>query len=127
MTKPIFGLSAALVTPYTASGAVDLAKLARHAGSVLARGCDSVTLCGTTGEGFGLSLDERKVMYEAVATTLPADTRINVGIMASAIDDAVAQSLAALDAGAAGLLMAPPFYMKGMNDDGLYSWFNQVF
>jgi 4-hydroxy-tetrahydrodipicolinate synthase len=127
MTKPIFGLSAALVTPYTTSGAVDLPKLARHAASVLARGCDSVTLCGTTGEGFGLSFDERKAMHEAVATALPADTRIHVGIMASAIDDAVAQSLAALDAGAAGLLMAPPFFMKGMDDDGLYNWFNQVF
>jgi 4-hydroxy-tetrahydrodipicolinate synthase len=127
MTKPIFGLSAALVTPYTTSGAVDLPKLARHAGSVLARGCDSVTLCGTTGEGYGLSLAERKAMYEAVAKGLPADTRIHVGIMASAIDDAVAQSMAALDAGAAGLLMAPPFFMKGMDDDGLYNWFNQVF
>ncbi|WP_417408622.1 dihydrodipicolinate synthase family protein [Hoeflea sp.] len=127
MTKPIFGLSAALVTPYTASGSIDLAKLAGHAGSVLARGCDSVTLCGTTGEGYGLSLAEREAMYEAVATALPEGTRIYVGIMASAIDDAVAQSLAALDASAAGLLMAPPFYMKGMNDDGLYAWFSEVF
>jgi 4-hydroxy-tetrahydrodipicolinate synthase len=127
MTKPIFGLSAALITPYTTSGAVDLPKLAMHASSVLSRGCDSVTLCGTTGEGFGLSFGERKAMYEAVATALPADTRIHVGIMASAIDDAVAQSSAALDAGAAGLLMAPPFYMKGMDDDGLFNWFNQVF
>ena len=127
MNKPIFGLSAALVTPYSATGAVDLAKLASHAGSVLARGCDGVTLCGTTGEGYGLSLAERKAMYEALATTLPAGTRIHVGIMASAIDDAVAQSLAALDSGAAGLLMAPPFYMKGMDDDGLYAWFSQVF
>jgi 4-hydroxy-tetrahydrodipicolinate synthase len=127
MTKPIFGLSAALVTPYTVSGAVDLPKLARHARAVLARGCDSVTLCGTTGEGYGLSLDERKAMYDALKEMLPADTRIQVGIMASAIDDAVAQSSAALDAGAAGLLMAPPFYMKGVDDEGLYKWFGQVF
>jgi len=127
MNKTIFGLSAALVTPYTASGAVDLPKLARHAGGVLARGCDGVTLCGTTGEGYGLSLAERKAMYEAVAKGLPGDTRIHVGIMAPAIDDAVAQSIAALDAGAAGLLMAPPFFMKGMDDDGLYAWFSQVF
>jgi len=127
MTKPIFGLSAALVTPYTAAGEVDLPKLAKHALSVLARGCESVTLCGTTGEGYGLSLSERTAMYDAVAEALPADTRIQVGIMASAIDDAVAQSTAALDAGAAGLLMAPPFYMKGMDDEGLYNWFNQVF
>ncbi|PHR25274.1 MAG: dihydrodipicolinate synthase family protein [Hoeflea sp.] len=127
MTKPIFGLSAALVTPYTASGEVDLPRLASHAGSVLARGCDGVTLCGTTGEGFGLTLDERKAMYDAVAKAAPAGTRIHVGIMAPAIDDAVSQSIAALDAGAAGLLMAPPFFMKGMDDDGLFNWFNQVF
>lgn len=127
MTKPIFGLSAALVTPYTASGEVDLPRLASHAGSVLARGCDGVTLCGTTGEGFGLTLDERKAMYDAVAKAAPAGTRIHVGIMAPAIDDAVSQSIAALEAGAAGLLMAPPFFMKGMDDDGLFNWFNQVF
>ena len=127
MTKPIFGLSAALVTPYTASGEVDLPRLASHAGSVLARGCDGVTLCGTTGEGFGLTLDERKAMYDAVAKAAPEGTRIHVGIMAPAIDYAVSQSIAALEAGAAGLLMAPPFFMKGMDDDGLFNWFNQVF
>ncbi|SOE18466.1 4-hydroxy-tetrahydrodipicolinate synthase [Hoeflea halophila] len=127
MTNPIFGLSAALVTPYSASGEVDLAKLAKHAGSLLARGCDGVTLCGTTGEGFGLTLDERKAMFDAVAKTMPAGTPIHVGIMAPAIDDAVAQSIAALDAGAAGLLMAPPFFMKGTDEDGLFNWFNQVF
>jgi len=127
MTKPIFGLSAALVTPYTASGDVDLARLGKHAASLLTRGCDGVTLCGTTGEGFGLTLDERKAMYDAVAKAVPADTRIHVGIMAPAIGDAVTQSLAALDAGAAGLLMAPPFFLKGMDDDGLFNWFNAVF
>lgn len=127
MTKPIFGLSAALVTPYTASGDVDLTRLGKHAASLLTRGCDGVTLCGTTGEGFGLTLDERKAMYDAVAKAVPADTRIHVGIMAPAIGDAVTQSLAALDAGAAGLLMAPPFFLKGMDDDGLFNWFNAVF
>lgn len=127
MKKAIFGLSAALVTPYTASGAVDLAKLAEHAASMLVRGCDSVTLCGTTGEGYGLSLSERKAMYDAVSARLPSGTRIQVGIMASAIDDAAEQSRAAVDAGAAGLLMAPPFYMKNMDEEGMYNWYCRVF
>ncbi|MDF1606898.1 dihydrodipicolinate synthase family protein [Hoeflea sp. YIM 152468] len=127
MKTTLFGLSAALVTPYTASGDVDLKKLVTHAASVLTRGCDSVTLCGTTGEGYGLSLDERTAMQAALADGLPSGSRIQVGIMASAIDDAAAQSSAALDAGAAGLLLAPPFYMKGVDDDGLYTWFCRVF
>src|SRR5690606_24930115 len=90
-------------------------------------GCDSVTLCGTTGEGYGLSLSERKTMYDAVSSRLPSGTRIQVGIMASAIDDAAELSRAAVDAGAAGLLMAPPFFMKNMDDEGMYNWFSRVF
>jgi 4-hydroxy-tetrahydrodipicolinate synthase len=54
--KKIFGLSAALVTPFDKDGGVDLARLAAHARHVLSNGCDSVTLFGTTGEGYGSGL-----------------------------------------------------------------------
>ncbi|PWW04477.1 4-hydroxy-tetrahydrodipicolinate synthase [Hoeflea marina] len=127
MTKTIFGLSAALVTPYLPDGSVDLSRLASHAASVLKRGCNSVTLAGTTGEGYGLSLAERIAMHEALNSALPSGSRIQVGIMACAIDDAAEQSRVALDRGATGLLMAPPFYMKAMDDEGMYAWFNRVF
>lgn len=127
MTKTIFGLSAALVTPYAADGSVDLPRLTSHAASVLKRGCDSVTLAGTTGEGYGLSLAERIAMQEALVEALPSGSRIQVGIMACAIYDAAEQSRVALDRGASGLLMAPPFYMKAMDDEGMYNWFCRVF
>ena len=125
--RSIFGLSAALVTPFAADGSVDLPRLARHAGGCLDRGCDSVTLFGTTGEGFGLTLRERRAMQAAVTAALPSGARINAGVMACAIDDAAEQARSALDDGAVGLLVAPPFYMKSMDDDGLYDWFAKVF
>ena len=50
-----FGLSAALTTPFDGAGRIDIAKMVAHARDCLAKGCDSVTLFGTTGEGASLS------------------------------------------------------------------------
>ena len=44
-----FGLSCAITTPMSEGGAIDLPRLVKHARHVLAEGCDSVTLFGTTG------------------------------------------------------------------------------
>ncbi len=65
--QPIFGLSAALVSPFAADGSPDLPRLARHATWVLGHGCDSLTLFGTTGEGFSIGLRDRGEMVRAVA------------------------------------------------------------
>ncbi|KAA2244321.1 dihydrodipicolinate synthase family protein [Salinarimonas soli] len=121
-----FGLSCALLTPFGADGRVDPGRLARHAARVLDEGCDGVTLCGTTGEGASVALQERAVMLGALARAGIAGERIHVGVAASVVDDAVAQGRQALDAGAAGLLLAPPFYFKGVGDEGLLAWFCAV-
>jgi 4-hydroxy-tetrahydrodipicolinate synthase len=125
--RKIFGLSAALVTPFAQDGSVDLARLVSHASQVLADGCDSITLFGTTGEGYGISLSERAQMLDALtgAGIAPAKS-VYAGVSAVTIDDAVAQSRLALDKGARGLLLAPPFYLKNVEDDGLFAWFSQV-
>ncbi len=54
--KTRFGLSCAITTPMREGGSVDLPRLVHHARHVLAQGCDSVTLFGTTGEGAALGL-----------------------------------------------------------------------
>ena len=124
--KQIFGLSAALVTPFRADGGIDLARLVSHARQVLADGCDSVTVFGTTGEGYGISLSERAAMLGALAGNGIDPTRSYAGVSAAPMDDAVAQARLALDAGVRGLLFAPPFYLKGVEDEGLYAWFSRV-
>lgn len=123
----IFGLSAALITPFDAQGGLDLGRLTAHAQSCLARGCDSVTLYGTTGEGYGLTGAEREAMARAVAPRLAAGGRMLAGVMAPAYADAAKQARCAYAEGASGLLVAPPFYMKNIPDDGLYDWFARMF
>lgn len=121
-----FGLSCAITTPMKEGGAVDLARLAHHARHVLANGCDTVTLYGTTGEGAALGLPARSAMMGALmGAGIDPATQIYAGVAASSLHEAIEQARIALDAGAKGLLVAPPFYFKGVSDDGLYAWFVQ--
>ncbi|MEW9838517.1 dihydrodipicolinate synthase family protein [Mesorhizobium marinum] len=124
--QDIFGVSAALVTPFEADGSVDLGRLRRHARHLLDEGCDGVTLFGTTGEGFSIGMRERSAMIAALLDGGVAPGRIHAGVTATAVADAVDQARLALDAGARGLLLAPPFYFKGPDDDGLFRWFSQA-
>jgi 4-hydroxy-tetrahydrodipicolinate synthase len=126
--KNRFGLSCAITTPMREGGGIDLPRLVRHARHVLARGCDSVTLFGTTGEGAALGLPARTAMMGAlIGAGIDPARQIYAGIAAASMHEAVEQAQLALDAGAKGLLVAPPFYFKGVSDDGLYAWFSQFF
>jgi 4-hydroxy-tetrahydrodipicolinate synthase len=127
-TTPSFGLSAALVTPFDADGRPDLPRLCAHARRVLDGGCDGVTLFGTTGEGFGLSLRDRAEMLGAIAGSgIAMGARVHAGVSATVPADAADQAACALDAGVRGLLFAPPFYFKDVDDEGLYAWFSRAF
>jgi 4-hydroxy-tetrahydrodipicolinate synthase len=120
-----FGLSCATITPFRDTGAVDVARLLSHLERCLAEGCESFTLFGTTGEGSSVGLDERNAVLDAALAKFGAD-KVLVGVMASAIGDAVAQADALLAAGGRGILLAPPFYFKNVSDEGLYAWFSRA-
>jgi len=123
-----FGLSCAITTPMRQGGGVDLPRLVKHARHVLAEGCDSVTLFGTTGEGAALGLPARTAMMGAlIGAGIDPAKQIYAGIAAASLHEAVEQARVALDAGARGLLVAPPFYFKGVSDEGLFAWFSQFF
>lgn len=120
-----FGLSAALVSPFDERGRPDLARLVGHARAVLAEGCDSITLFGTTGEGFSIPLRERAAMLGAVAGAgIALADEVYAGVSATTVAEAAEQAELALSAGVRGLLVAPPFYLKGVDDEGLYGWFH---
>lgn len=123
-----FGLSCAITTPMREGGALDLPRLVSHAKHVLAEGCDSVTLFGTTGEGAALGLPARTAMLGAlVGAGIDPTEKIYAGVAAASLNDALEQARVALAIGAKGLLLAPPFYFKGVGDEGLYAWFSQFF
>ncbi|CAH1656008.1 4-hydroxy-tetrahydrodipicolinate synthase [Hyphomicrobiales bacterium] len=118
-----FGLSVALATPFQLSGAVDNGLLTEQASWCLARGCSSITLFGTTGEGASIGLAEREATFAALARAGIAGDRIVGGIAATAVTDAVAQASLALDHGCRALLVPPPYFFKGVAEDGVFGWY----
>ena len=119
MSKTLSGVIAAVATPIDASGAPDFKRatdLARH---LLDNGCDGLNVLGSTGEATSFSVEERKAVMTAYKNNgLPLD-RLMVGTGAASVSDAIALTRHAAELGFGGALVLPPFYYKGVTDDGL--------
>jgi 4-hydroxy-tetrahydrodipicolinate synthase len=122
LSKTLSGVIAAVATPVEESGAPDVKRATDLARYLLDNGCDGLNVLGTTGEATSFSLDERKSVMSAYKKAgLPLD-RLMVGTGAAAVSDAVALTRHAVELGFAGALVLPPFYYKGMSDDGLVAY-----
>ncbi|HEY4982048.1 MAG TPA: dihydrodipicolinate synthase family protein [Pseudolabrys sp.] len=126
MSKTLSGVIAAVATPVAEDGAPDLKRAVKLARYLLDNGCDGLNVLGTTGEATSFSLDERKAVMDAYkANGLPLH-RLMVGTGAAALSDAVALTRHAAELGFAGALVLPPFYYKGVPDDGLVAYIDAL-
>ena len=125
MAAPWAGCGTALVTPFTAAGAVDEAGVRRLARRQIDAGVHFLVPCGTTGESPTLSRAEQLRVVELVIAE--ADGRTPVLAGAGGHDTrstvALARELAAL--GADGLLSVTPYYNKP-TQEGLYRHFRTI-
>ena len=122
MRNTLSGVIAAVATPIDASGAPDLKRAVNLARTLLDNGCDGLNVLGTTGEATSFTREERiAVMNAYKADGLPLD-RLMVGTGAAAVGDAIALTRHAAELGFAGALVLPPFYYKGVPDDGLAAY-----
>ena len=121
------GTSAAMLTPFTAGGAVDWERLAAHASRLLATGMKVVTAFGTTGEGVSIDRNARFELYDRLGERGVLAGQLVECIYGPSAAEAGAHARRSLAAGCAGLLMTPPFYFKGVSEEGVYRWFAEVF
>ena len=125
-TTKLRGVIAAVATPVNEDGSPDTARATKLARYLIDNGCDGLNVLGTTGEATSFSLDERKRVMDAYkAAGLPLD-RMMVGTGAAAVADAVLLTRHAADLGFAGALVLPPFYYKGVPDDGLVAYIDTI-
>ena len=117
--RPAHGVWSPVLTPLTEDSSIDAERFVEHAGWLLEQGCHGLAVFGTTGEATSFSVGERTALLDAaIDAGLPAD-RLMVGTGCCAVTDAITLSRHALARGCKRLLMLPPFYYKGMSDDGL--------
>jgi 4-hydroxy-tetrahydrodipicolinate synthase len=125
-TPPFARVIAATATPFHDDLSVDYAHLVSHANWLLANGCDGLVMFGSTGESASLTLAERYTIVKALAAAGIAPSALLIGTGCCAIEDTVSLTSMALAAGCAGALVQPPFFFKGVSDEGVENFYRQL-
>jgi 4-hydroxy-tetrahydrodipicolinate synthase len=127
MTAQLRGVCSAVLTPFDAQFRPDAAVAVPYYEELLRTGCDALNLMGTTGEAMSIAIDDRLRFMESIAKgSLPLE-RMMVGTGAASLRDAVRLTRAALDLGFAAVLVMPPFFYRGITDDGVVRFFEEFF
>ena len=125
-TKRIEGVLSPVVTPFGKDYAPDAQRFVRHCRWLLKNGCAGLAVFGTNSEANSMSVPEKRKLLEAlVAGGVPA-AALMPGTGHCALSDSIEMTKAAVELGCAGVLMLPPFYYKGVSDEGLYRNFATV-
>ena len=123
------GIFAAAVTPLTASGLPDLDALPALLDFLAGRGCHGVLVLGTTGEGPAFSVAERRTIIGAAVSYKDAghkSLKILAGTGCASLTDTIELTRAAFDLGVDGVVTLPAFFYKGVEPEGLASYFGQI-
>ena len=122
----ITGVYCAAVTPVTDDLAPDHAAFVAHCRRLLDDGCDGIAMLGTTGEANSFSSDERKTLLEAAIAGGVRPERLLPGTGVTALTETVELTRHALSLGVNRVVMLPPFYYKGISDDGLFASYAEI-
>jgi 4-hydroxy-tetrahydrodipicolinate synthase len=126
MTLPITGVYCAAATPLLADLSPNLPAFAAHCRWLIAEGCDGVALLGTTGEANSFSSAERKTILETALSAGLQRGQLMPGTGVANIPETVDLTRHALAQGVTRVVMLPPFYYKGVSDEGLFAAYSRV-
>jgi 4-hydroxy-tetrahydrodipicolinate synthase len=122
----ITGVFCAATTPITEQGEPDLARFTGHCQRLLSEGCHGVALLGTTGEANSFSMRERFAILEAALKAGVSGDALLPGTGVVASSDTIELTRHALSNGVRKVVMLPPFYYKGVSDDGLFAAYARI-
>ena len=106
------GIITPLITPLTPDHTLDLPGLARLIDHVAAPPVDALFILGSTGEAPSLPRPIREQLIQHAAQFLDGRLPLLVGVTDTCQQNTIALGRFAADHGAAGLVLAPPFYFN---------------
>ena len=121
----IKGVLSPVVTPFNDDLSPDAERFIRHCKWLVSQRV-GLAVFGTNSEANSLSANERIALLEALVNAGVDPKRMMPGTGCCALSDSVRLSEHAVKLGVAGVLMLPPFYYKGVSDEGLYRNFSEV-
>ena len=126
-TRPqeMTGSIAPVVTPFSADGQVDHASLTNLVHWQIARGSNGISIGGSTGEPSAQTIDERAAAIRTVVEAVAGRVPVLPGTGSAKLDETIALTGAAYDAGADAALVITPYYARP-TQEALYVWYRTV-
>jgi 4-hydroxy-tetrahydrodipicolinate synthase len=112
------------VTPFTDDGAIDWRSLPSLVEFYLGCGVHGITLLGMMGEAHKLAFDESALLVARALRHVAGRVPVVVGVSAGGLTPLRNLALAAMDAGASAVMVAPPAGLK--TDDQIFAYYRQV-
>lgn len=119
------GAGVAIVTPFEADGSVSYKKLGELLDYQIENKTDAIIICGTTGEGSTLSMEEHKECIRFTAEYVNGRIPVIAGTGSNCTETAIELSKQAEEDGADALLVVTPYYNKA-SQKGLIQHFTAV-
>ncbi|TFJ80854.1 hypothetical protein NSK_007809 [Nannochloropsis salina CCMP1776] len=117
------GIFAPVLTPFLPSGAPDITRFLWHARWLLSNDVN-LAIFGTNSEANSMTTSEKLTLLHTLVEEGKADpNRLMPGTGACAVGDAVTLSKASVRLGCGGVLVLPPFYYKGVGDEGVFRYY----
>ncbi len=124
-TQRITGVLSPVVTPFKSDLSPDADRFVRQCRWLLSQNV-GLAVFGTNSEANSLSVEERMELLDRLIEAGIDPARVMPGTGCCALPDTVRLTAHAVKLGCAGVLMLPPFYYKGVGEDGLYRAFAEV-
>jgi 4-hydroxy-tetrahydrodipicolinate synthase len=124
-TQRITGVLSPVVTPFKADLSPDPERFVRQCRWLLSQNV-GLAVFGTNSEANSLSVDEKIELLDRLIGAGIDPARMMPGTGHCALPDSIRLTAHAVKLGCGGVLMLPPFYYKGVSDDGLFRSFAEV-
>ncbi|QFU17702.1 dihydrodipicolinate synthase family protein [Microvirga thermotolerans] len=121
LTSSAAGVFVICPTPFHDDGRLDLGSTDRMVEAFLAAGATGLTILGIMGEAPKLAADEAQSFAKQVISAVAGRVPVIVGVSAAGFAAMSALSRKVMDAGAAGVMIAPPAHLR--TDDQIVSYY----
>ena len=125
-SQPFHGVLVPVLTPFTPRGAPDPGRFVAFCRWLLDQGAGGLAIFGTTSEANSMSGPERMALLDELADAGVPAAKLMPGTGACSITEAANLARHAVGRGCGGILLLPPFYYKGVSDDGIFAFISGV-
>lgn len=123
--KQIKGVIAAMITLFDENENVDIKRTQELVEFLIKQGIDGFYLTGSTGEGFLMTGEERRLVVETVINQVAGRKPVVVHVGDIGTKKSIALAQHAYEAGADAISSVPPFYWKFSETD-IYNYYSDI-